>query len=104
MRPSPGASGAADEHIQAAFRLAYFIHPDRELAIQIAKEAMDDLDAAKTIQRRRLYYTPNGLSSGCAKPQTPRTKVVMAEAHLLRAWCTEPPSHMRSSRSRMESG
>ena len=82
-RPQAGALGNVREQLQSAFRLAYFIHSDRELAIKIAKEALDDLEAAKATQRRRLYYTPSGLSSGRAKPQTPRTKVVMADAHLL---------------------
>jgi hypothetical protein len=76
-------ASALGEQLRSAFQLAYFLHPERELAIQIVKEAMDDLAAAKVTQRRRLYYTPSGLSSGCAKPQTPRTKVVMADAHLL---------------------
>ena len=83
VRPSTAVTGTVGDYLQYAFRLAYFIHPDRELAIRIVKEAIDDLEAAKATQRRRLGYRPISLSKGCAKPQTPRTKVVMGDAHLL---------------------
>jgi len=62
-----------------AFRLAYFIHCDREVALQIATEACSKLEVACAAQDKRLYYTPTGRTSS----RVSRTKVSLSEPHLL---------------------
>ena len=39
VRPSTAASGTVGDYLQYAFSLAHFIHPEREIAIRIVKEA-----------------------------------------------------------------
>jgi hypothetical protein len=73
-----------DAMLRRAFRLAYFIHGDRELAVRIATAAMSKLDAAVVTQNRRSYYKPGGRSRAPgSKVISPRTKVSLSESHLL---------------------
>src|SRR5262245_6141466 len=73
-----------DAMLSRAFRLAYFIHGDRELAARIATEAMSKLNASAAAQAKRSYYRTGGRSrvSG-SKVISPRTKVSLSELHLL---------------------
>jgi hypothetical protein len=70
--------------LRRAFRLAYFIHGNRELAVRIATAAMFKLDAAAIAQDKRSYYKPGGRSRmPGSKMVRPRTKVSLSELHLL---------------------
>ncbi|MEA2205727.1 MAG: hypothetical protein QOE77_2503 [Blastocatellia bacterium] len=69
----------ADELLNRAFELAYFILGDRPASIYVATTALDKLKTALANQGRRLYYTPLGR---LAHPGS-RTKVNLSEIHLL---------------------
>ena len=69
----------ADELLNRAFELAYFILGDRPASIYVATAALDKLKTALANQGRRLYYTPMGR---LAHPGS-RTKVNLSEIHLL---------------------
>ena len=60
-----------DEVLNQTFQLAYFIHPNRPAARQIAAQALESLETTTLTQDRRLYYTGQ------------RTKVTFTELHLL---------------------
>ena len=72
-------SRPADDLLNKAFELAYFILGDRAASIYVAMAAMDKLKIASTNQDRRLYYTPTGRWDYPAA----RTKVNLSEIHLL---------------------
>src|SRR6266478_1924439 len=69
----------ADEMLNRAFELAYFILGDRPASIYVAMAAMNKLKIALSNQGRRHYYTPRGRSAYPAA----RTKVNLSELHLL---------------------
>jgi len=69
----------ADELLNRAFELAYFILGDRPASIYVAMAAMNKLKIALSNQGRRHYYTPRGRSAYPAS----RTKVNLSETHLL---------------------
>src|SRR5262245_34567829 len=69
-----------EESITRAFQLAYFIHGDKETALNIAAEAFAKLEVAAAAQDKRLYYTPTGRA---ARAERFRTKVSVGELHLL---------------------
>jgi hypothetical protein len=69
----------AEELIQRAFSLAYFILGDRRAALSVARSAIEKLKTALSSQSRRTYYTPTGRSSYPAG----RTKVSLNELNLL---------------------
>ena len=70
--------------LRRAFRLAYFIHGNRELAVRIATEAMSKLNASAAAQGKRSYYRTGGRSRASgSKVIGPRTKVSLSELHLL---------------------
>lgn len=72
------------ELLARAFRLAWFIHCDRQLAVRIATEAMARLEVAVAAQDKRLYYKPAGRTpQEGAKGAGYRTKVSVGEQHLL---------------------
>lgn len=52
-----------DEWLNKAFRLAFFIHGERETAKRIAVSAMNKLEIASNAQFKRYYYTPNATRS-----------------------------------------
>jgi hypothetical protein len=70
----------ADELLNRAFELAYFIIGDRPASIYVAMAAMDKLKTASSNQGRRHYYTPTGRSAFPAA----RTKVNLSDIQLLR--------------------
>src|SRR5262245_10598573 len=91
-----------DAMLSRAFRLAYFIHGDRELAARIATEAMSKLNASAAAQAKRSYYRTGGRSrvSG-SKVISPRTKVSLSELHLLqRLVYVESEPHERQEEQR----
>jgi hypothetical protein len=69
-----------EESIARAFQLAYFIHGEKETALNIAAEAFAKLEVAAAAQDKRLYYTPTGRA---ARAERFRTKVSVGEMHLL---------------------
>ena len=70
--------------LHRAFRLAYFIHNDRKLAVLIATAAMSKLNASAAAQDKRSYYRTGGRSLGPgSKVISPRTKVSLSKSHLL---------------------
>lgn len=68
-----------EESLARAFQLAYFIHGDRETALNIAAEALAKLEVAAA-QDKRLYYTPTGRAE---RGERFRTKISVGETHLL---------------------
>lgn len=64
-----------DDPLQKAFRLAYFIHPDKELALRVVAHALCRLDVSVSKQNKRRYYPLTGhwLSKGLKV--TARSKV-----------------------------
>jgi hypothetical protein len=65
-----------------AFELAYFVHRDRDLALQIATEAWAALNAHFRPQRKRSFYRLRGRSIGGAKVSA-RTKITLESAQKL---------------------
>jgi hypothetical protein len=74
------SNSLTEESLARAFQLAYFIHGDREAALNIAAEALAKLEVAAAAQDKRLYYTPTGRA---ARGERFRTKVNVGEFHLL---------------------
>ncbi len=68
-----------DEWLDRAFRLAFFLHGERETAKKIALAAMNKLETASTAQFKRLYYTPTGRSTSKAV----RSRVSLGDLQLL---------------------
>lgn len=68
--------------LEAAFRLAHFIVPDRQAALRVAVEALAKVEVAAAAQNKRLYYTPTGRPVSEAASGK-RSKVAFGEAHLL---------------------
>jgi len=70
--------------INKVFQLAYFIHGDRAVALQITAAVMRKQELAATAQDKRLYYKPGGrLLFGKVRSDPFRTKVFLNEVHLL---------------------
>ncbi len=67
---------SADERLNQAFHLAYFIHNDREIAVRVATAAATKLEVAVASQDKRLYYVRT-------MPGKSRTKVFFNQPHLL---------------------
>lgn len=69
-----------DEWLDKAFRLAYFLHGDRETAQEIAVGAMNKLETASNAQFKRLYYTPTGRAENS---RASRSRVSLNDLQLL---------------------
>jgi hypothetical protein len=69
-----------DEWLDKAFRLAYFLHGDRETAKRIAVGAMNKLETASNAQFKRLYYTPTGRADNA---KATRSRVSLNDLQLL---------------------
>jgi hypothetical protein len=65
-----------------AFELAYFVHLDHDLALQITKEALAALKVHLRPQRKRSYYRLRGRSLGDAEIKA-RTKITFENAQKL---------------------
>src|SRR5262245_42565471 len=74
-------SSSQRDALNRAFQLAYFIHPDRDTAINVLISALEKLDVAVAAQDKRLYYTP----SSSVKSNGSRYKVSFAEDQVLQA-------------------
>ncbi len=73
-------SSYKDEWLDRAFRLAYFLHGDREVSKKIAMGAMNKLETASNAQFKRLYYTPTGRSESS---KATRNRVSLSDVQLL---------------------
>lgn len=80
------------EAAERAFRLAYFIHSDRRLAVRITGHALSRLEASVARQRKRRYYLPLGKT---------RTKVSLDELQELQ-WLVFCESETREKRQEQE--
>lgn len=69
-----------DEWLERAFRLAFFLHGDRETAKKIAFGAMNKLETASTAQFKRHYYTPTGRAENS---KVTRSRVSLSDLQLL---------------------
>ncbi len=65
--------------VDRAFRLGYFLHGERDTAVQITARAMNKVRLAATSQGKRLYYR----LTGRADARKSRSKVSVSEPHLL---------------------
>jgi hypothetical protein len=68
-----------DELPNRAFQLAYFLHRERKIALEIATRALNKLQLAATAQGKRLYYRLTGRPDS----RKSRSKVSLGEPHLL---------------------
>jgi hypothetical protein len=76
--------GMADNFIDKAFSLAFFIHGDKETAVRIVVAAMTKLEVALTAQYKRLYYQPTGrMPERRHGPEGLRNKVSFSDLQLL---------------------
>lgn len=69
-----------DEWLDKAFRLAFFLHGDRETAKKIAANAMSKLEAASNAQFKRYYYNPTGRAENS---RAARSRVSLNDLQLL---------------------
>jgi hypothetical protein len=69
-----------DDWLDRAFRLAFFLHGDREIAKKIAAGAMNKLETASNAQFKRLYYTPTGRAENS---KVTRNRVSLGDLQLL---------------------
>ncbi len=68
------ALASPDKWLGRAFRLAWFLHGNADVAREIVTRATLQLDVAAAAQGKRLYYQPTGAA---------RSKVYMSQPHLL---------------------
>jgi hypothetical protein len=71
-----------EETAVKAFELAYFVHRDRDLALQISGEAWAALNVHLRPQRKRSYYRLRGRSLGDTEIKA-RTKITLEDAQKL---------------------
>src|SRR5689334_710122 len=74
------------EHVlNKAYRLAYFLHQDKSVAIRIVAAATLKLNVAMAVQSKRLYYIPVGRFSRGESRRTDgiRNKALFSDLHLL---------------------
>lgn len=69
-----------DEWLDRAFRLAFFLHGNRETAKKIAASAMSKLEAASNAQFKRYYYNPTGRAENS---RAARSRVSLNDLQLL---------------------
>ena len=76
---------STEEVLNKAYRLAYFLHQDRGIAIQIVSAATLKLNVAMAVQSKRLYYIPVGRFSRGESRRTDafRNKALFSDLHLL---------------------
>jgi len=74
-----------EEVLNKAYRLAYFLHQNKGVAIQIVAAATLKLNVAMAVQSKRLYYIPVGRFSRGESRRTDgiRNKALFSDLHLL---------------------
>ena len=78
-------NSVSTEVLNKAYRLAYFLHQDKGLAIRIVAAATLKLNVAMAAQTKRLYYIPVGrFSQGeLRRSDGIRNKALFSDLHLL---------------------
>lgn len=76
---------ATEEVLNKAYRLAYFLHQDKDVAIRIVTAATLKLNVALAVQSKRLYYVPVGRFSRSESRRSDgiRSKALFSDLHLL---------------------
>ena len=76
---------STEQVLNKAYRLAYFLHQDKALAIRIVAAATLKLNVAMAVQSKRLYYVPVGRFSQGESRRTNgiRNKALFSDLHLL---------------------
>ena len=76
---------STEEVLNKAYRLAYFLHQDKGMAIRIVTAATLKLNVAMAAQSKRLYYRPVGRFSRGDSRRTDgiRNKALFSDLHLL---------------------
>lgn len=76
---------STEEVLNKAYRLAYFLHQDKSMAIRIVAAATLKLSVAMAVQSKRLYYIPVGRFSRGDSRRTDgiRNKTLFSDLHLL---------------------
>jgi hypothetical protein len=76
---------STEEVLNKAYRLAYFLHQDKGMAIRIVAAAMLKLNVAMAVQSKRLYYIPVGRFSRVESRRSGgiRNKALFSDLHLL---------------------
>jgi hypothetical protein len=71
--------------LNKAYRLAYFLHQDKDIAIRIVSAATLKLNVAMAVQSKRLYYIPVGRFSRGESRRSDgiRNKALFSDLHLL---------------------
>ena len=76
---------STEDVLNKAYRLAYFLHQDKGVAIRIVAAATLKLNVAMAVQSKRLYYVPVGRFSRGELRRTDgiRNKTLFSDLHLL---------------------
>jgi hypothetical protein len=76
---------STEEVLNKAYRLAYFLHQEKSMAIRIVAAATLKLNVAMAVQSKRLYYIPVGRFSRGESRRTDgiRNKALFSDLHLL---------------------
>jgi hypothetical protein len=76
---------STEQVLNKAYRLAYFLHQDKDLAIRIVAAATLKLNVAMAVQSKRLYDVPVGRFSQGESRRTNgiRNKALFSDLHLL---------------------
>jgi hypothetical protein len=76
---------STEDVLNKAYRLAYFLHQDKRVAIQIVGAATLKLNVAMAVQSKRLYYVPMGRFSPGESRRSDgiRNKALFSDLHLL---------------------
>jgi len=76
---------STEQVLNKAYRLAYFLHQDKSMAIRIVAAATLKLNVAMAVQSKRLYYIPVGRFSRGESRRTDgiRNKALFSDLHLL---------------------
>ena len=76
---------STEQVLNKAYRLAYFLHQDKGVAIRIVAAATLKLNVAMAVQSKRLYYVPVGRFSRVESRRTDaiRNKALFSDLHLL---------------------
>jgi hypothetical protein len=76
---------STEQVLNKAYRLAYFLHQDKGVALRIVAAATLKLNVAMAVQNKRLYYNPVGRFSRGESRRTDaiRNKALFRDLHLL---------------------
>jgi hypothetical protein len=76
---------STEEALNKAYRLAYFLHQDKDVALRMVATAILKLNVAMAVQSKRLYYVPVGRFSRGESRRTGgiRNKTLFSDLHLL---------------------